>query len=88
MRFFDGLLLTPQDFQGAAHQGTQKHFQTFAPRDWSRDLQAGLLLYVMFSKPSLGKKGGGVALYSASQKKRNRELLMFYYNLITIIIYK
>ena len=26
------------------HQGTQKHFQTYVPRDWSRDLQAGLLL--------------------------------------------
>ena len=26
------------------HQGTLKHFQTFVPRNWSRDLQAGLLL--------------------------------------------
>ena len=29
-----------------------------------------------------------VHIYSASQKKRNRELSMFYYNLITIIVNK
>ena len=29
-----------------------------------------------------------LCIYSASQKKRNRELLMFYHNLITIIINK
>ena len=57
------------------HQGTQKHFQTFVPRDWSQDLQTGLLLKCL----------GIILIFAKSYESKVQVFKRFYVNVSLII---
>ena len=63
---------TPKLKMFITYLGIQKHFQTFVPRNWSRDLQAGplLLLPYVFSRGSARGGQGVISAYFAKMTSK------------------